>query len=101
MILTLLGTCAALAFVGGIGAARKESWGLFFLFPALGAIAAAPIIGGANIPTMMAVEFVSGSAIRNAYTTEAYWSAAIMVGMGLGVLFAVVAVVAGSKQAAA
>jgi hypothetical protein len=98
MIVTLLGISAGLAVVGAIGAVRQDSWGLFFLFPAIGAVAVAPFAAGAVIVTMAMVEFISGTAIRGAYTAEAFWAAAMIVGLALGVLFAVIAVVASAQK---
>lgn len=87
--------------VGAVGAMRRENWGLFFLFPALFAVAVAPLVGGTVIVTMMLVEILAGSAIRSAYSLEAFWSAAMMAGMVLGVAFAVIAVLAGAEKAKA
>lgn len=99
MISLLLAIAAGMAVIGVVGAARQENWGLFFLMPAIGGLAFAPVVAGLVIVTMMATEFASGQSIRSAYGAEPFWSAAIIAGMVLGAIFAVIAVVASRKPA--
>ncbi len=101
MILHLLALCGVFLAVGAVGAVRQEIWGLFLLFPALGAVAASPLAAGVVIATMMIVEGLSGQPIREAYTIEAFWTAAMMAGMAFGFGFAIIAVVAGARKRAA
>ena len=101
MIVTILAIAGACFALGAVGATMQARWGLFFLFPAVASAVTAPLVACAVIALMATVEALSGANIRAAYDIETFWSAALIVGMALGFLFAIIAVIADRKPAPA
>lgn len=94
MLLTLIAIAGGCFLIGALGAMMKAEWALFFLFPALAAAVTTPAVAGLVTLLMVVVELLSGADIRAAYGAEAFWSACLIAGMALGILFALMAVAA-------